>query len=198
MSGGMGFYASAAPAAAARAAGGGAGAGRAVMPRSSGVTRARVPVPPPRDQGLRMAVTWPLRTFLELGAFPGAVPSARLHAKALAWEWGVACGDAVELVVSEIVTNAIQASGGLPLPGVVRLWLLSDRERVLVLVWDASPHHPVSADESMDEVGEGGRGLMLVGAMSERWSWYPDPETSGKVVWALCGPSAERGLANAR
>jgi hypothetical protein len=126
MSGGMGFYASAAPAAAARAAGGGAGAGRAVMPRSSGVTRARVPVPPPRDQGLRTAVTWPLRTFLELGAFPGAVPSARLHAKALAWEWGVACGDAVELVVSgnrhqrDSGIRRLAAAWGGPVVAVVR------------------------------------------------------------------------------
>lgn len=189
----MGFYASAAPAAAARAASGGAGTGRVVKARNLGVTRARVPVPPPCDQGLRMAVTWPLRTYLELGAYPGAVPSARLHAKALLWEWGLTYGDAVELVVSEIVTNAVQASGQLPLPGVVRLWLLSDRERVLVLVWDASARHPVPAGEGTDELGEGGRGLMLVGAMSERWSWYPDPETGGKVVWALCAPSAERG-----
>jgi len=197
MTGGMGFYAPAASAGVACAAGGGAGAGRVVMARSPGVTRARAPVPPPRGRGLRRAVTWPLRTYLELGAFPGAVPSARLHAKALLWEWGLACGETVELVVSEIVTNAVQASGELSLPGVVRLWLLSDRERVLVLVWDASPRHPVPAGESMDEIGEGGRGLMLVDAMSERWSWYPDPETGGKVVWALCGPSAEMGAGNA-
>ena len=26
--------------------------------------------------------------------------------------------------------------------------------------------------------------MMLVGAVSEKWSWYPVPETGGKVVWA--------------
>ena len=196
MSGGMGCYASAAPVAAAHAAGGGFGAGRTVMARSPGVTR--VPVPPPRDQGLRMAATWPLRTYLELGAFPGAVPCARLHAKALAWEWGLTSGETVELVVSEIVTNAIQATRQLPLPGAIRLWLLSYVARALFLVWVASPRRPVLPSEGPGDIGEGGRGLMLVGAMSERWSWYQVPETGGKVVWALCGPSAEGGSGNAR
>ncbi len=194
MNGGMSIYASAAPVAAARAAGGGAGAGRAVMARSPGVTRARVPVPPPRDQGMRMAATWPLRTYLELGAFPGAVPCARLHAKALLWEWGLAPIETVELVVSEIVTNAVHASLPLIQPSVVRLWLLSDREEVLILVWDASPRRPVPSGKSPGDIGDGGRGLMLVGAISDQWSWYPVPETGGKVVWALCGPSAERGV----
>ncbi len=32
---------------------------------------------------------------------------------------------------------------------------------------------------------EGGRGLLLVEAISHRWSWYATPEQGGKVVWAL-------------
>jgi hypothetical protein len=31
----------------------------------------------------------PLHSYLELGAFPSAVPCARLHAKQVAWEWGL-------------------------------------------------------------------------------------------------------------
>jgi hypothetical protein len=31
---------------------------------------------------------WPLQSFLELGALPGAVPCARLHTRHLLWEWG--------------------------------------------------------------------------------------------------------------
>jgi hypothetical protein len=34
------------------------------------------------------AAQWPLRSFLELGALPGAVPYARLHARQVLWEWG--------------------------------------------------------------------------------------------------------------
>ncbi len=36
-----------------------------------------------------MAYQWPLRDFLEYGALPSAVPSARLHARQIAWEWGL-------------------------------------------------------------------------------------------------------------
>ena len=50
---------------------------------------------------------WPRRSFLELGAVPGAVPCARLHARQVMWEWGLdALRDDTELVVSELVTKA--------------------------------------------------------------------------------------------
>ena len=35
------------------------------------------------------ADVWPLRSFLELGALPTAVPCARLPARHLVWEWGL-------------------------------------------------------------------------------------------------------------
>jgi anti-sigma regulatory factor (Ser/Thr protein kinase) len=114
-----------------------------------------------------MTSQWPLRSFLELGALPGAVPCARLHARQLLWEWGLeALTDSTELVVSELVTNAIQAPRTTGHTSPVRLWLLSDKAQVLVLVWDASPHPPVRADIS-DET-ENGRGLLLVEAVSLR------------------------------
>src|ERR1700690_360530 len=85
---------------------------------------------------------WPLRSYLELGALPTAVPCFRLHAKQMLWEWGLEeLSHSVELVVSELVTNAQRASAGLTgsryggrwIPGVppVRLWLCADKERVL-------------------------------------------------------------------
>jgi hypothetical protein len=58
-----------------------------------------------------MAYQWRLRDFLEYGALPSAVPSARLHARQIAWEWGLsALGDNVELLVSELMTNGIAAA----------------------------------------------------------------------------------------
>ena len=130
---------------------------------------------------------WPLRSGLPLGPIPTAVPCARAHAAQILWEWGMSkLNDSVALVVSELITNAVTAScrlDGGPFP--VRYWLLSDRKRVLVLVWDASPAPPVRL--SPDECTEGGRGLMLVEAMSAEWNWYPAPwdRLEGKVVWAL-------------
>jgi hypothetical protein len=72
------------PAGVARAAGGGAGADK--VARSSSRSWVRVPVPPSQGQDTLMARRWPLRSFLELGAYSGAVPCARLHTRAVLWE----------------------------------------------------------------------------------------------------------------
>ncbi len=127
---------------------------------------------------------WPLRSDLILGPWPSAVPCAREYAAVCLWQWGMSgAGDTVALVVSELITNAVRASRALdggPFP--VRLWLLSDMSDVLIMVCDASPEEPGRMNPADD--AEGGRGLMLVEAVSKRWSWYPLP--SGKFVWALC------------
>jgi hypothetical protein len=64
----------------------------------------------------------------------------------------------------------------------VRLWVVSDKMQVVVLVWDASPLPPVLVDASED--AETGRGLLLVQALSTRWGWHFPPGLGGKVVWA--------------
>jgi anti-sigma regulatory factor (Ser/Thr protein kinase) len=134
---------------------------------------------------------WPRRSFLELGA----VPCARLHARQLTWEWGLAgLSEDVELIVSELVTNVVRASRSLPQPRPVRLWLLADTARVLILVWDASEQAPVRVD--VDAGIEGGRGLLLVEAVSSQWGWFATPETGGKIVWAFCVPDEDRRLAD--
>lgn len=92
-------------------------------------------------------------THLELGALPTAVPCARLHARYVLQEWNLAeLADTVELIVSELVTNAVWASADLTsstyagqwIPGVppVRFWLASDGEHVVVQVWDANDQVP--------------------------------------------------------
>jgi hypothetical protein len=86
-----------------------------------------------------MTAPWPLRDTLELGAQPGAVPSARLHARAIVYEWKLApLADTVELLVAELVTNAVRASAsirGLGYPPVC-LRLSSDGQYVLIEVWE--------------------------------------------------------------
>jgi hypothetical protein len=145
--------------------------------------------------GLELSgASWPLRSYLELGALPSAVPCARLHAKQVLWEWDLdALGEAVELVVSELVTNGVQASEGMTgsrclgrwAPGVppVRLWLCSDERSVLVQVWDANDRRPERKEVDLESVG--GRGLLLVEALSAEWGAYVPERSSGKVVWAL-------------
>jgi anti-sigma regulatory factor (Ser/Thr protein kinase) len=131
---------------------------------------------------------WPLRSYLELGALPTAVPCARLHARQLVWEWGLnGLAASTELLVSELVTNAVKATAGHDDQVAVRLRLSGDDARVLIEVWDADPQQPVlkdlGEDGTPDPQEEGGRGLFLVAALSTRWDWYLTEEPIGKVVW---------------
>jgi anti-sigma regulatory factor (Ser/Thr protein kinase) len=129
-----------------------------------------------------MADSWPLHNYLELGALPGAVPCARLHARQLLWEWGLS--DViydVELLVSELVTNALRASAVMKQALPIRLWLLSNNVRVVVSVWDGNPRPPVRMNVGDD--AESGRGLILVEALSDRWDWLAHKGLGGKVVW---------------
>ena len=177
-------------------------------------------VSPPDD-----AAQWPYHSFLPLGALPGAIPCARLHTTAVLWEWGMeAMAHAAELAVSELVTNAVRASTsahdarppgpptGLP---VVGLRLAGDRLRLLVEVSDHDPGPPVPT--AVDPERDGGRGHLLVEAVSERWGYYypatdavtprqspalaasapqflaaapllPAAPEPGKIVWALLSP----------
>jgi anti-sigma regulatory factor (Ser/Thr protein kinase) len=140
---------------------------------------------------------WPLLSFLELGPYPSAVPCARLHARHVLREWGMAPqAGQVELVLSELVTNAVLASRRLECATPVRMWLLSDRDEVVILVWDASTE-PVPSATIRDELSESGRGLMLVNEISRDWSWQYTPEISGKVVWSVCA-GTEVATAEAR
>ena len=149
------------------------------------VSRAGVRIPPfIRRQRRGTDDWWPLQDFLELGALVSAVPCARLHVRQVLWEWGIGnLGDSAELLVSELITNAVRASREAGQDSAVRLWLLSDSAQILILVWDASPRPPVLTDAG-DEA-EHGRGLMLVDAVSEQWGWYSREDSDGKFVWAI-------------
>jgi hypothetical protein len=147
-----------------------------------------VSVPPVDPCGISVASGWPLRDFIELGALPGAVPCARYHARLVLCEWRLnGLSDNAELLVSELVTNAIAASRSAGSDSPVRLWLLSDTARALIVVWDACPHLPVRMDVSAD--AESGRGLLLVEMISDQCGSYATPAAGGKAVWALISAS---------
>ncbi len=127
---------------------------------------------------------WPLQTHLELAALPSAVPCARGHARSVALEWGLpGLADTTELLVSELMTNAVRASARLAAsePPVVRLWLISDRASIVIHVWDGSSEMPVRRDAGPD--AERGRGLLLVDALGTDWGTTcgnsPGPLTAG-------------------
>ncbi|MFD0687159.1 ATP-binding protein [Actinomadura fibrosa] len=98
--------------------------------------------------------------------------------------------DDVVIAVSELVTNALRhGMDGLPQPMPlcpIQLVLLGHPRRVVVVVTDPGGPagrvpEPVASDP--DRFGEGGRGLLVVGAVSESWGWAR-LATGGMAVWA--------------
>jgi anti-sigma regulatory factor (Ser/Thr protein kinase) len=123
------------------------------------------------------AIVCPLTAEATFSTLPISVARARLFVTETLWEWGMrGLCDTADVVVSELVTNAIRASAWLyPLVTVV-LW--ADRVNLLIEVCDNAPGVPVptvSPDES-------GRGLHLVCALSDNWGYYLN--SCGKTVWA--------------
>jgi hypothetical protein len=172
---------------------GGADAVSGSHPRIGGPELGSGVGPASTQRGRATEASWPFSSYLELGALPSAVPCARLHAKQMLWEWGLDdLTDTLELLVSELVTNAQRASaeymgsryGGQWTAGAppVRLWLNADNGRVLVQVWDGDSQLPQLQGIDLD--AESGRGLLLVDTLSSEWGAYPLEGSSGKVVWA--------------
>lgn len=122
-----------------------------------------------RTLGAHQVVTW------DLEADPASVAGARARVTEHLGVWGLE--DLVftaELVVSELVTNAIRY-GRPP----VRLRLIHDRT-LMCEVSDGSSTTPHLRRARFFE--EGGRGLLLVAQLAERWGTRHQRE--GKTVWA--------------
>ncbi|WP_233571314.1 ATP-binding protein [Nocardiopsis sp. Huas11] len=101
--------------------------------------------------------------------------------------------DSVELVVSELVTNAVRHSASGNRCGRVRVTVETlPGQIVLVSVTDDGPRtgQPTSLPripEQADDLCAGGRGLQLVHELSEKW-WWTGCAGSPLTVWALIDP----------
>ncbi|MFK0116616.1 ATP-binding protein [Streptomyces sp. NPDC090994] len=104
--------------------------------------------------------------------------------------------DDVELLASELVTNAYRHAGG---PCSLRLTALGDG-RVRVGVWDNHPYVPVlftdaeaNGRRTVPPDAPGGRGLRLVREYAETWgAWslgdvLPGRPGTGKLLWFEVG-----------
>jgi anti-sigma regulatory factor (Ser/Thr protein kinase) len=101
-------------------------------------------------------------------------------------EWGLGeLVDVTELLVAELMTNALTTTTKHCLDTPIRWRLSANHAQVLIEVWDADPTPPPAPSaEPPPSNMESGRGLFLVDALSTRWSWYAVPAVRGKVVWA--------------
>lgn len=124
-------------------------------------------------------------------AEPGSVRTARHAVRGTLREWGLdAVGDVTVLLVSELVTNSLRYASG---PIGVRLMRLdpaagrsadhpghpADGPALLVEISDPLPDPPRERVAHPDD--EGGRGLHLVAASSQRWGTRHGK--TGKTVW---------------
>ncbi|WNZ09739.1 SpoIIE family protein phosphatase [Streptomyces sp. 11x1] len=151
------------------------------------LVRGLLPAQPSDDAALLVARTRVLDANLvaawDLPSDPAAVADARAKVARLLADWGL---DEVvftaELVVSELVTNAIRY--GTP---PVELRLI--RDSVLICeVSDGSGTAPHMRRARMFD--EGGRGLLLVAQFAERWGTRH--RASGKSIWAEIAVESER------
>ncbi|MFE2126779.1 ATP-binding protein [Streptomyces amritsarensis] len=121
-------------------------------------------------------------------AEPGAVRTARHAVRGTLHEWGLeAVGDVTVLLVSELVTNSLRYASG---PIGVRLIRRNPAAHstedtpagapaLLVEISDPLPDPP--RERVADAEDEGGRGLHLVAASSQRWGTRHGK--TGKTVW---------------
>ncbi|MFF0078611.1 SpoIIE family protein phosphatase [Streptomyces canus] len=108
-------------------------------------------------------------------ADPAAVSDVRAAVSRQLARWDLEeLGFTTELILSELVTNAIRYGGG-----PIQVRMLYDRT-LICEVFDSSSTSPHLRYAAMTD--EGGRGLFLVAQLSDRWGTRYTPE--GKVIWA--------------
>ncbi|MEU6273847.1 SpoIIE family protein phosphatase [Streptomyces populi] len=125
-----------------------------------------------RTRGLAASdvATW------DIPADPALVAPIRKQVSGQLEVWGLTASTfTAELVVSELVTNAIRY-GEPP----IRLRLIHGSETLICEVSDSS--HTAPHLRRAKTFDEGGRGLLLVAQLTQRWGSRHTPE--GKTIWA--------------
>lgn len=122
--------------------------------------------------------TLPRRETWTVWRVPEAAHHARRFTRRTLRAWGVPPDtvDIALLVVSELVTNALVHTDGR-----VRLDLTHVGHRLRIAVADASPRTPAKPT-SVNWQSTGGRGVLLVDAVSAAWGTLP--VSGGKQVWS--------------
>lgn len=107
------------------------------------------------------------------------VPLARRKVVDKVRAWGVPLddetADAIRLVASELITNAVVHG-----EGPVTVALYHRPGRLVIDVLDNNPAGPQTSCAQADD--QSGRGLALVGLLASRCAW--EPADRGKRVWA--------------
>lgn len=124
---------------------------------------------------------------LHLHSATHEVARARRFVRELAVSWGLASGrvDDLELVASELVTNAVTHTTG-------EVFVQLGRDEagdgdIVLAVRDTSSQPPRPRAAGTDEPT--GRGLGVVAALATSWGVEAAPHAGGKTVWARLAPN---------
>jgi anti-sigma regulatory factor (Ser/Thr protein kinase) len=109
---------------------------------------------------------------------------ARRFVRDAGGDWPERVLEAALLVVSEAVTNAVRHGSGR-----IQLCVAADDRLVRIEVTDEGPQLPLHRSASEDALGDGGRGLHLLDALTTRWGSAPRGDAPGKTVWMEIGRS---------
>lgn len=140
---------------------------------------------------------------LTLTAVATAVSCSRAFIRCMLSRWCLGyLVESAELVASELVTNAVKATGTTDIVPqnarggdihVIQIRLIF-AESLFVGVWDGDVNTPVLQEPGLD--AESGRGMFLIDAVSKRWGVH-HPKSGGKVVWSeleCISPTTKSGL----
>lgn len=129
---------------------------------------------------------------LKLAAVVTAPACARLFVRHVCEQWVIPDEqtDIAELLASELVTNAVEATGILganpeypvvhALARLIAIGVLRSERSLILEVWDTSLDSPRLLE--LDGDAQHGRGLQLVDSLSLRWGYYY-ARAGGKAVW---------------
>jgi anti-sigma regulatory factor (Ser/Thr protein kinase) len=95
--------------------------------------------------------------------------------------------DSASLALTELIANVVRHCRPDRRAAVLILRLPEERG-LRVEVTDTSPCPPLST--AVDELAEGGRGVVIVDAVTDRWGWVPLTDRPGKTVWFECDAKA--------
>ncbi|MFJ8434139.1 ATP-binding protein [Kitasatospora sp. NPDC094019] len=97
--------------------------------------------------------------------------------------------DVAELLLGELVTNAVRHSDAPPDRLIEVRFAVAPADRLRLEVHDAGGGRPVLRPD-VDPEEECGRGLLLVDELAERWGCCPRAGGIGKFVWVLVSPAS--------
>ncbi|SOC47121.1 Histidine kinase-like ATPase domain-containing protein [Blastococcus aggregatus] len=117
----------------------------------------------------------PSRSF---PAYPGSVPDARRYVADALADLSDRPRETAELLVSELVTNAVRHGSG---PRVEVSVDVLPGERICIGVTDDGDGYPVQRSPRVTD--EHGRGLHLVGLLADRWGVRRTSGGDAKTVW---------------